>query len=209
MVLLFLFFSVNITWSLVQSPVQKHTDLLPTLNNGTLVWLLIQTQLWGARHAGIRSCRLRFEIKKKNLIKMSLNKKNFFLPFVLDRKQTSGTQGPRRTPAGLWTKARPDCGSELWPQLQRTSHLQDNEESERSETCMFFPHTGGCWFNSLTCLSPDWQVLVLLNVQHDLQAVTHTSFGGDQRRTSITSCIKGITLPIASKHLRHRRISQN
>lgn len=69
----------------------------------------------------------------------------------------------------------------------------------------FSPHTGGCWFNSLTCLSPDWQVLVLLNVQHDLQAVTHTSFGGDQRRTSITSCIKGITLPIASKHLRHRR----
>lgn len=123
-------------------PGPKKYRLTP---NFTLVWLLIQTQLWGARHAGICSCQLRFEIKK-NLIKMSLNEKNFFLPFVLDRKQTSGTQGPRRTPAGLWTKARPDCGSELWPQLQRTSHLQDNEESECSETCMFFP--------------PHWRLLV-------------------------------------------------
>lgn len=54
----------------------------------------------------------------------------------------------------------------------------------------------------LTCLSPDRQVFVLLNVQHELESITHTSLGGDEGRASIIACIKGVTLPVASKDLR-------
>lgn len=57
----------------------------------------------------------------------------------------------------------------------------------------------------LTCLSPDRQVFVLLNVQHELESITHTSLGGDEKRASITASIKGVTLPIASKDLRDTR----
>lgn len=55
---------------------------------------------------------------------------------------------------------------------------------------------------SLTCLSPDWQVFILLDVQHELQAVSHASLGGDERRLSITAGVEGVTLPVASENLR-------
>lgn len=54
----------------------------------------------------------------------------------------------------------------------------------------------------LTCFSPDRQVFILLNVQHELQSITHTSLGGDQGRASIIAGIKGVTLPVAREHLR-------
>lgn len=54
----------------------------------------------------------------------------------------------------------------------------------------------------LTCLSPDRQVFVLLNVQHELKSITHTSLGGDEGRASIIAGIKGVTLPVASEDLR-------
>lgn len=59
------------------------------------------------------------------------------------------------------------------------------------------------WDNDcLTCLPPDRQVFVLLNVQHELQSITHTSLGGNEGRASILASIKGVTLPVASEDLR-------
>lgn len=53
-----------------------------------------------------------------------------------------------------------------------------------------------------TCFSPDRQVFILLNVQHELKSITHSSLGGDEGRASSTPGIKGITLPIASEDLK-------
>lgn len=57
----------------------------------------------------------------------------------------------------------------------------------------------------LTCFSPDRQVFILLNVQHELESITHTSLGGDEGRTSIFPGVKGVTLPIASEDLREKK----
>lgn len=50
-----------------------------------------------------------------------------------------------------------------------------------------------CWH---TCLSPDGQVLLLLDVQHDLQAAAHASCPA--RKGALRIRVEGITLPIAS-----------
>lgn len=47
-----------------------------------------------------------------------------------------------------------------------------------------------------TCLSPDGQVFLLLDIQHDLQATAHAPRPTGQRTLWI--CVEGITLPIAS-----------
>lgn len=63
------------------------------------------------------------------------------------------------------------------------------------------------WDNDcLTCLPPDRQVFVLLNVQHELQSITHTSLGGNEGRASVLASIKGVTLPVASEDLRDTEV---
>lgn len=47
-----------------------------------------------------------------------------------------------------------------------------------------------------TCLSPDGQVLLLLDVQHDLQATAHAP--GPAGKGALRVCIESVTLPIAS-----------
>ena len=60
---------------------------------------------------------------------------------------------------------------------------------------------------TLTRVSPDRQVLVLLDVQHELQAVAHPSVGGDEWRAAVDSCIERVTLPIASEHLKTEKVT--
>lgn len=57
---------------------------------------------------------------------------------------------------------------------------------------------------ALTGLSPDGQVFILLDVQHELQSIAHASLGGDEGRAAIFTCIECVALPIASKDLRDR-----
>lgn len=57
---------------------------------------------------------------------------------------------------------------------------------------------------ALTGLSPDGQVFILLDVQHELQSVAHASLGGDEGRAAIFARIECVALPIASKDLRDR-----
>lgn len=54
---------------------------------------------------------------------------------------------------------------------------------------------------ALTGLSPDWQVFILLDVQHELQAVAHSSLGGEERRAVISGCVERVTLPVAGENL--------
>lgn len=60
----------------------------------------------------------------------------------------------------------------------------------------------------LTCFSPDRQIFVLLDVQHELQAVAHTSLGVVEGRPPIFTCIKGVTLSISGKNLRKQKPRQ-
>lgn len=57
---------------------------------------------------------------------------------------------------------------------------------------------------ALTSLSPDGQVFILLDVQHELQSVAHASLGGDEGRAAIFARIECVALPIASEDLRDR-----
>lgn len=54
-----------------------------------------------------------------------------------------------------------------------------------------------------TCLSPDGQVLLLLDVQHDLQATAHAP--SPAGKGALRVCIESITLPIASIDLQGER----
>lgn len=58
-----------------------------------------------------------------------------------------------------------------------------------------------CW---VTCFPPHWEVLVLLDVQHDLQAVASAPFHGDEPGFAVLPCIEGVALPIACEHLWER-----
>lgn len=60
----------------------------------------------------------------------------------------------------------------------------------------------------LTCFSPDRQIFILLDVQHQLQAVAHTSLGVVERRAPIFTSIKGVTLSISGKNLRKQKPRQ-
>lgn len=57
-----------------------------------------------------------------------------------------------------------------------------------------------------TCFSPDGQVLLLLDVQHDLQATAHAPRTAGQRVLWV--CIEGITLSIASVDLSGRGVME-
>lgn len=57
---------------------------------------------------------------------------------------------------------------------------------------------------ALTGLSPDGQVFILLDVQHELQSIPHASLGGDEGRAAIFACIECVALPVASEDLRVR-----
>lgn len=57
---------------------------------------------------------------------------------------------------------------------------------------------------ALTSLSPDGQVFILLDVQHELQSVAHASLGGDEGRAAIFARVECVAFPIASKDLRDR-----
>lgn len=57
----------------------------------------------------------------------------------------------------------------------------------------------------VTCFSPDRQIFILLDVQHQLQAVPHTSFGVVEGRAPIFTCIEGVTLSIAGENLSNQK----
>lgn len=95
----------------------------------------------------------------------------WFIPSVPGRRQMSENRVPLRIRAGQWRMARPDCGSELWPQLQKTSHLQEFKEWGITAThfnIFFFTnesrHSGSClWlFHSEVLTHPHaartWQI---------------------------------------------------
>lgn len=52
-----------------------------------------------------------------------------------------------------------------------------------------------------TCVPPHWQVLVLLDVQHDLQAVTRPSLHGGAERLPLLCSVEHVALPIPGEHL--------
>lgn len=58
---------------------------------------------------------------------------------------------------------------------------------------------------ALTGLSPDWQVFILLDVQHELQAIAHSSLGGEKGRAVIGGCVERVTLPVAGEDLKDTR----
>lgn len=53
----------------------------------------------------------------------------------------------------------------------------------------------------VTCLAPDGQVLVLLDVQHDLQAIAGAALHGDERGLPVLPCVEGVALPVACEDL--------
>lgn len=59
----------------------------------------------------------------------------------------------------------------------------------------------GQWF---TCFPPHWQVLILLNVQHDLQAIAGAPFHGDEPGLPVLPRVEGVALPIAGEDLQER-----
>lgn len=140
------------------------------------------------------------------------------LPSVPGRKQMFESQVPLQILAGRWRMALPDCVSELWPQPQTMSHLFKKKDAANSLSyltrelslvhwqAVFRPWKTWGMICRLTGFSPDRQVFILLNVQHELQSIPHASLGGDKRGTSITSSIKGVAFPIPSKHLRWQMI---
>lgn len=70
------------------------------------------------------------------------------VPVVPDRIQRSESRAPLRSPVGLWTAARPGCGSELWSPLQMMSRLltrrgEDILQREWWFVCTHWP----AWFN--------------------------------------------------------------
>ncbi len=52
-----------------------------------------------------------------------------------------------------------------------------------------------------TCFSPNRQVFILLDVQHDLQAVACASFHRSPQSLPLFGSVKHVTLPITCKHL--------
>lgn len=56
----------------------------------------------------------------------------------------------------------------------------------------------------VTCFPPHWQVLVLLDVQHDLQAIASAPLHGDQPRLPVLPRIEGVALPVAGEDLQER-----
>lgn len=57
---------------------------------------------------------------------------------------------------------------------------------------------------ALTCLSPHRQVLILLNVQHDFQAVPRSALQRRQQRVAVQSRVEGVTFPVTSVDLREK-----
>lgn len=122
-------------------------------------------------------------------------------PAVPGRRQRSGSLGTHQSPTGGYRVAPPGCGSALGCRPQMMSHLHSGDGG------LWNPISGRgprleppAWPLPLsrlhTCLSPDGQVLLLLDVQHDLQATAHAPSPAGQPVLWI--CIEGITLPIAS-----------
>lgn len=52
-----------------------------------------------------------------------------------------------------------------------------------------------------TSLSPHRQILVLLDIQHQLQPISHPSLHGDQQWPSILSRVEGVAFSIAREDL--------
>lgn len=55
----------------------------------------------------------------------------------------------------------------------------------------------------LTCLSPDGQILILLDIQHDLQAVSHPALLGFPGCGLVA--IKSVAFPVSGVHLEEKR----
>ena len=62
----------------------------------------------------------------------------------------------------------------------------------------------GNTFRRLTCLSPDGQVLILLDIQHNLQPVAHAALFGFPGRVLVA--VEGVALPVSSVHLDEKRL---
>ena len=53
-----------------------------------------------------------------------------------------------------------------------------------------------------TCVSPHRQVLVLLDVQHDLQPVAGAALHGGAQRLALLEGVEHVALPVPGEHLR-------
>lgn len=56
-----------------------------------------------------------------------------------------------------------------------------------------------------TCVAPYRQVLILLDVEHDLQAISSPSLHGGAQRLPLLCCVEHIALPISGEHLSEDR----
>lgn len=68
-----------------------------------------------------------------------------------------------------------------------------------SRRCSVGLHYVGQIVCRLTCLPPDWQILVLLDIQHDLQPVPHSALLGFSGGGLVT--IEGVAFPISGVNL--------
>lgn len=53
-----------------------------------------------------------------------------------------------------------------------------------------------------TCVPPHGEVLVLLDVQHDLQAVSRPALHGGAERLPLLRSVEHVALPVPGEHLR-------
>lgn len=58
----------------------------------------------------------------------------------------------------------------------------------------------------LTSLSPYRQVFILLDIQHQLQAVAHSTLHCHHQGSSILARIEGVALSVARENLKHTKI---
>lgn len=124
-------------------------------------------------------------------------------PAVPGRTRKSGSPETRRSPAhgcrvappgyGSAPGCRPQTMSRLPAEMDTSAFQRHGEGPTRYPARMPRPAPSAPALR--TCLPPDGQVLLLLDVQHDLQATAHASCPAGQRALRI--CVEGITFSIA------------
>lgn len=83
--------------------------------------------------------------------------------------------------------------------LLRGENLPQREEEEEEEPrCV---RVGAPPGGLPTCVAPHGQVLVLLDVQHDLQAVARPSLHGGAQRLALLGRVEHVALAVPGEHL--------
>lgn len=82
---------------------------------------------------------------------------------------------------------------------QNFPHSEDEEEEDEEAQCVGMRVPPG---GLPTCVAPHRQVLVLLDVQHDLQAVARPSLHGGAQRLALLGRVEHVALAVPGEHLR-------